>query len=170
MGELPAVRAADDANDSLKSYPTQNNDDFGLDDCDLALEEGLAIVQFLAGRLVAWRSATSRGGDVHVMESQPVASRGRVGLVRKPRAIEGGIEKIARRVARELTSRAVRSVRAGGQSHHEDAGVRIAEARDGFAPVFVIAVGFAFFARDLFSPRDEAGAFYASDYFGVERF
>jgi hypothetical protein len=155
--------------DSLERYPTQNNDDLGLEDIQLAFEEGLAIIQFLGGRFVSGRSTTTGGGNVQIVEDQPIASRGRVGLVRKSRAEEGGIEESARAVARKLTPCAVGAMCAGGESHHEEAGVRIAKSRDGFAPVFLILVGFAFCTRHFLAPFHEARTFTAGDDFFVER-
>lgn len=164
------VRITDgiDSQDSLECDATQHNDDFGLDEREFAFEEGLAVVEFFGCGFVAGRRATTRGGDVQILENQPVASRGRVGLVREPRAVEGEKEESARGVARELTACAVRAVRAGGESDHEDARLRVAKPGDGFAPVFLVAIGLAFFARNLFSPSHEARAFAAGDDLFVE--
>ena len=157
-----------DADNPIECNAAQHNDDFGLDEREFTFEKGLAVVEFFGRGFVARRRATTRGGDVHIAEDQPIASRGRVGLVRESRSEEGGIEESARAIARELASGAVGTVRAGGQPHHEDARVRVAKSRDGFAPVFLVFVGFAFNARNFFAPRDETRAFVAGDDFFVE--
>lgn len=157
VGELPAVRAGGIyAKHSLKSYPTQHNDDFRLKKLYFTLEERLAIVEFFGGGFVAGRSAATGGGDVHVAQFQPVVTRERIGLAGKSRAEQSRIEESARCVSGELSPRPVRAVRTGGESHHEDARMRVAKSGHGFAPVVMVTIGFAFFARHLLAPLHQA--------------
>ncbi|GJQ39577.1 MAG: hypothetical protein JETCAE02_19890 [Anaerolineaceae bacterium] len=48
-------------------------------------------------------------------------------------------------------------MRAGGESHHEDARLRVAESGDGLAPVFFVDIGLALDPRHFLAPSDEAG-------------
>src|SRR5205085_8177738 len=90
------------------------------------------------------------------------------GLVRESGLVEDGIHELARRVASEWTSSAVRAMSAGGQSHDEDSGIGIAEAGDGFSPVFPLAVGTTLLARDLLAIDDQARTTRAGNHVPVE--
>ena len=64
------------------------------------------------------------------------------GFAGEAELVEDGVHEVAGAVAGEGAAGAVGSVSSGGEAEDEDAGVGIAEARDGFGPVFLITVGF----------------------------
>jgi len=57
---------------------------------------------------------------------------------------------------------------AGSKSEHEHASMRIAEAGNGLAPIFVVAVGAALLARDALSIFHEARTARAGDDFAIQ--
>ena len=69
-------------------------------------------------------------------QNQPIASGFCLSLIREPGPVQRREKKIPRSVSCELASRAVGTVRAGGESHHEDARLRVAKAGDRFSPIF----------------------------------
>jgi hypothetical protein len=59
-------------------------------------------------------------------------------------------------------------VGAGSESENEDAGMGIAEAGNGFAPVLALAVGAALIAGDALTICDQTRTARAGDDFGVQ--
>ena len=59
---------------------------------------------------------------------------------------------------------------AGSESEHQDAGMGIAEAGDGLAPVFAVTVGAALLAGNLLAIRDQARTAHAGDDFRIQDF
>ena len=154
--------------DPVKGDLTQTDDDFGLDNLNLALKIRLAIIQLCWTGLVIRRSAATRRGNIHIFEDESIASGFRLSLVREPGPVQRWEKKSARSISCELTSRAVRAVRAGSKSHHEHTRLRVAKPGDRFAPVFVIFIGFTFYKRNFFTPFHKARTFTALDDFLVE--
>jgi len=154
---------------SVKGNFAQTDDDFWLDNFYLAFEIWLAIIQLCRTRLIIGRSATPRSGNVHILENKTIASGLRLSLVRKSGPVQRREKKSARSIASELTTCAVRAVCAGGKSYHEYACLRVAKARDRFAPIFMIFIGFAFNVCNFLTPLHQPGTFTALDYFFVER-
>jgi hypothetical protein len=76
--------------------------------------------------------------------------------------------ELAGSIAGKRPSSAVGAVRARSQSHDQHPRLRIAEARDGLAPVLVVAISPALLARNLLAVDDEARAAGAGDDFAVE--
>jgi hypothetical protein len=77
-------------------------------------------------------------------------------------------QEIARRVAREDPTGPVAAVRRRRQPDDEDPRVRVAETRDGPAPVRLVAEPGDLLAGDLLAPGDEAGAAPAGDDLGCQ--
>ena len=57
---------------------------------------------------------------------------------------------------------------AGGEAENKNARIRVAEAGNRFAPIFVLAVRASFFSSDEFAVRDEAGTACAGNNFAIE--
>ena len=71
--------------------------------------------------------------------------------------MEDGVHEVAGAVAGKGAAGAVGSMGAGREAHDEDAGVGIAESRNGFGPVFLVAIGFAARLADATNVGDESG-------------
>ena len=86
-------------------------------------------------RRVAGRRAADGGSDVDAAQREPVVARDARRLAGEPRAVERGVEEVARAIAGEHAPRAVRAVRAGREADDDEARAGIAEAGDRAAPV-----------------------------------
>jgi len=93
-------------------------------------------------------------------QREPVPRVLRGGLVGEPRLVERPHEEGAGAVAGKHPARPVGSVRSRREADHEEAGPRVAESRDGPAPVGLVAVGRLLSDRDpravLAQPRTAA--------------
>ena len=133
-----------------------------------ASKVGAAIVQFRRQRLVCRWSAAKGGGNISVLQFQPIAAIFRGGLIGKSGAIERLIEKISGAVAGEHAPGAICAMGGGRQSNNQQLCARIAEAGHRLAPVFPIAKGGAFLPSDHFAVVDEARAAFATNDLLVE--
>ena len=142
--------------DGIEGDPSQRDDDLWLDVFDLALQIRLAICHLLRCGFVARRRTATDSRDVNVVQGQPVSAVMRFGLACESGAEERRVEELAGGVAGEHAPGAVGAVRAGGESHSHHARLRVAKARDGFAPVFPVAIGATLEASNLFPPGNQA--------------
>ena len=110
---------------------------------DFGGEMGGAVADFLRGGLVAGRGAADDGADPELAELEAVVAMEGDGFAGEAELVEDGVHEVAGAVAGEGAAGAVGSVGTGGEAEDENAGVGIAEAGDGFGPVFLIAVGFS---------------------------
>ncbi len=78
------------------------------------------------------------------VSDQPVPARHAGGLAGIPGAVEGGVQPVAAPVTGEHAPRPVAAVGRGREPDDEDAGVRVAEARRGPAPVRLVGERRAF--------------------------
>jgi len=125
---------------------------------DLALQERPAGVALRWERVVARRRALHGGGDPCAAQLQPVAAMIGRRLVGEAGAMHRPVQPVARAVTGEHPPGAVGAVRGGGQSEHEHARLRVAEAGHAATPVVVVAVGGALDHADLLPPSHQAGA------------
>ena len=93
---------------------------------------------------------------------------GRRGLIGEAGFVQNWVHKIAGGVSGKRAAGAIGAVGAGSESEHEDARMRIAEARDGLAPVFAVAVSAALLAGDLLAIQDQPRTARAGHDFGVQ--
>ena len=106
-----------------------------------------------AGPEFGWNWPVLRGcaahsrGDVAVLQHEAISGGGGSRLRGEARRVEGTVQKVARTVAREDTSRAVRPVGSRRQSNQQQSCLRIAERRNGPAPVFPVSIGLALDGR-----------------------
>lgn len=150
---------AQHAPERLVAEPAQRDDDAGASEqLELPDHERAAPVALLGRRAIGRRRATDRGGDVGVGEHEPVFPVGRGRLVREPGAKQRPVEPISRPVAGEHPPGPIRPVGGRREPDQHDSGGGISEPRDRSAPILLVAVGRASFARDLLTPRDEPGA------------
>ncbi|HVB38003.1 MAG TPA: hypothetical protein VND92_05665 [Vicinamibacterales bacterium] len=98
-------------------------------------EVGQTARQLLWGRRVVGRGAPDGGRDIGVSQRQPIVDPLRRREAREAGAVERGHEEVAGAVAGEHAAGPVRAVRGRGEAEHQQPGSRIAEARDGAAPV-----------------------------------
>lgn len=164
MTELPCgVAGRIYPQDSLKSYPAKTDDHLWTQNLDFPLQIQLTVVQLIRGWLVIGRGATPGRRDVHVLQEKTIASRLSRGLVREPGAVQRREQEIPRRIARELTPRPVRAVRAGGKTNDQDTRLRVAESRHRFAPVILVDIRLALDARHFPAPRHQPRTFPAGN-------
>lgn len=90
-------------------------------------------------------------------------------LVGEACAMECAIEKIARTIAGEHASGAIRPVSGGREAEDKQLGTRIAEAGNRLAPVIPAEERATFGASDAFTVANQARAFAAGDDFLVEQ-
>src|SRR6185503_9128364 len=102
-------------------------------------------------------------GHVAVDEAQPVPAGDRDRAVREPRAMQRGEEEVARAVAGEDAARAVAAVRGRSEAHDQQAGLRVAPARDRPAPVLLVPEATDLDARHGAAPGPQAAAALAGD-------
>jgi len=94
----------------------------------------------------------------------------RLRLAGKTGPVHSRVQRIAGAVAGEHSPGAIGTVRARRQSHHPQAGVPVAEAGDGFAPVRPVAVGASLFTGYLLTPGHQSRAGAAGDEHLIQRF
>ena len=95
-------------------------------------------------RLVAWRSAANDCADPHAPQTEAIADVGGVWLIGETGIMQDGIKKITRAVPGKDPAGAVATVSTGREAEGQDAGARVAEARNGPGPVGLVDVGAAF--------------------------
>ena len=125
---------------------------------DLCAEVGGAVTNLLWGGLVAGWSATDDGANPELAELEAIVSADGDGLAGQPELVQDGIHEVAGAVAGEGAAGAVGTVGSGGEAEDEDAGVGVAETRNGFGPVLLVAVGLAAVFADGAAVVDEPGA------------
>ena len=133
---------------------------------DLGCEMRGAVADLFRERLVRGWGAADDGGDPGVFEPKAVGKGGAGGLVGEAHGVEDRVHEVAGAVSGEDAAGTVGSVGSGGEAEDEDAGARIAEARDGARPVFLVDVGAAAGLAYGFAVGAEAGAASAGDDFG----
>ena len=108
---------------------------------DLLIEPACAVGEFRGRRFVVRRRAAADGGDQDIAQLHTVVAAARAGLRGESRLIEHGIEEVARAVAGEGPSGAVRPMRARREPQDQDACRGIAEAGHRPSPVGLVAIG-----------------------------
>src|SRR3712207_3736224 len=108
--------------------------------------------------MVVGRNAARRERDPHVLQYETVVATFARRLGREARAMERGVEEVARSIAGEDASRAIRAVRAGREPEDDQLRVPIAEAIHGTTPVLVGEIRASLLDRDRLAMRDEARA------------
>src|SRR5271170_2014251 len=83
-------------------------------------------------------------------------------LVRKPSFIERLVEKIARTVAGENSSRSIPAMSGGRETQNQELRARITEARDRLAPVVPVHKRTAFLRRHFLAIADKPRTFSAA--------
>ena len=118
----------------------------------LPLEEWAAGVPLGRGGLVGRRRASDCCGDVRIAQFQAVAGSHRRGLVCEAAAMQGRVQEIARAVAGEHPSGAVRSMSSGCQPNQHHPRCRIAEAGHTAAPVVLVGESGSLVGGGLLAP------------------
>jgi len=122
-----------------------------LDDFELPLKIRPAVLKLRWERFVPRRRAADRCRDVRIFQREPVIPAHRRRLIRKPRAIQSPVKKIARPVACKHPPRSVRAMRRGREPQNQQLCVRIAEPRHRLPPIFPIKECAPLFARHFFA-------------------
>src|SRR2546426_8811765 len=135
-----------------------------------AFHVGLASGELDPRRLVLWRGAPHRGGDVAIPEDQAIVFRNGSRLIREAGAVQRPIQEFSAPVSRECAPGSVASVGRRRQADDEDFRVRIPEPWDGPTPVFPIAERGAFRPGDALTVSNEAGTPTALDDLGGDTF
>jgi hypothetical protein len=143
--------------------PAQHEDRARLEERPLAQEVLAAAADLLGQRLVRRRRAAGGGRDVAVVQDEAVAPRDGRGLAGEAGAVQGREEEVAGAVAREDAARAVAAVRGGREADDEEPRARIAEPRQGPAPVLLVLEPPDLDAGDLEAPRPQARTALARD-------
>ena len=108
-----------------------------------------AVTELRRCGLVLRRRTTYRGRNEAIVKAQAVVAIDRVGLRCEPGAVERRIEKVARRIAGKGTPGSIAPVRPGRKADEHQPRARIAEGRNGPAPIDALAMRAFAFARDL---------------------
>ena len=133
-----------------------------------ALQERSAVGQLLGQRLVVRRRAAGSGGYIESGQRKSVVPAGRRCLIREAGFKQHRVHELARSVPRERPSGAIRAVCARSQSENEHAGVGIAKAGNGLAPILMFAVCAALLASNALPVFDKAWTSRAGDDLGVQ--
>jgi hypothetical protein len=124
---------------------------------NLVGEVGGAVTNLLGQGLIAGRSTADDGGDPGMAELETIVAGDGAGLAGEAKLVQDGIHEVAGAIASEGTTRAIRSVRPGGQAEDENAGTGVAKARNGTRPVGLVLVGTAFRFTDSSAVVAQAG-------------
>ena len=147
---------------------SQGNDDAQIfQSLDLAFQKGSAVGQFPGQRLVAGRRAANGGGDVKIVQNQPIVPIRRRRLTGKSGFVQHRVHKVAGGISGEGAAGAIGAVGAGSESEHQDSGMGISEAGNRLAPVLPVAISAALLAGNSLAIRDQTRTAPASDDFGV---
>src|SRR2546428_13330872 len=122
----------------------------------LAFQVGLTSDEFDRRRLVLWRGAPYRGGDVAIPEGQAIVFRNGSRLIREAGAVQSPIQEFPAPVSRESPPRAVASMGRRRQPDDQDFRIQVPEPRDRPTPVFPIAERGTFRASDALTISHEA--------------
>lgn len=122
-----------------------------------------AVANLLRGGLVAGRSAAHYRSYPKPTQFKAVVAADGYGLAGQAEFVEDRVHEVAGAVSREGTAGAVGSMGAWGEAEHEDAGVGVAEAWDGFGPVLLVAIGLAAGFADASNVVDEPRTARAGD-------
>ena len=134
----------------------------------LTLQIAPAIQNFFGQRFVSRRRTTDCRGDVGVRKLQTVVPAQGSGLIRKPRFVQRGVEKIAGAIPCKDAPRPVTAVRRWRKAQDEKLRVRIAKSRHWLAPVGPLLEGSPLFTRHFFTIRHQSRAFSAPHNFFVQ--
>jgi hypothetical protein len=127
-----------------------------------------AIVALHDSRPVRRRCTTYTGGNVAIAQPKTVIPTDGLGLICQSGPVQGGIEPVARTVTGKNPSRSVATMSGGRQAADEDARTRIAKARKGLPPIFLISKCGSLFARDLLAPTNQPGAPFADNNLAIQ--
>jgi hypothetical protein len=126
-------------------------------------EVGGAVADLLGQRLVAGRSTADDGGNPGMAELETIVAGDGAGLAGEAKLMQDGIHEVARAIASEGTTGAIRSVSTRSQAKDENTGAGVAEARNGTGPVGLILVGTAFRFADAAAVVAQAGTALTGD-------
>lgn len=96
--------------------------------------------------------------DPGVAQVETIVAGLALGLRCKSGPMQRPVEEIARTISREHTASAIGAVGTGREPDDEKTGIRVAEGRDWFAPVFPVDPGPALSDGDGGAVVDEPGA------------
>jgi hypothetical protein len=136
MTELPTVRAGRIyPKDPLKSYPPQADDHLGIQNTRSPVRDKAGNYSIHRGLgLLAGGAQRPEAAMYISFRTRPSLRDAAEGWLANPSPVQRWEQKAARRVARELASRAVGAMRAGRQPHNKDTRLRVAKARHRSCP------------------------------------
>src|ERR1700680_2310210 len=105
-----------------------------------------AFRELLRRGLVGGRSAANCGGDVKILQLEPIVAVGGMRLAGESGFIQYREHELAGSLAGEVAARAVGGVRPRSQSQDQHPRLGIAEAGHGLAPILALAVSPALLA------------------------
>ena len=154
----PSARSARSAPSQAKA-PRATIDACALQQRQLALEVGQAVVALGRGRLVGRRRAADDSGDVGVGQAQRRrrGARSRAGW-RSPARCSARVEPVAGAVAGEHAAGAVGAVGGGGEADDRQPRRRVAEAGHRAPPVVLAAEAARRVGRACLAPLDQPRA------------
>ena len=109
----------------------------------------------LSGCLAGEVASKIMAGDLE--EAKAVVAVGRMGLVGEAEAMQRLVEPVSAAVSGEHPAGAVPAMGGGRQPHHEETGIRIAEARNRTAPIGPVMELPSLGPGDRFSMGDQSG-------------
>jgi hypothetical protein len=137
---------------------------------DLALQKVPAIRKLRGQRLIRRWRATQSSSHVCILQREPISAIDRTRLIRKSRAMQRLVKKIARPVTGEHASRAIRSMSRRRKPHYQKLSMRIAKARNWLAPIIPRQERTPLVPRDLFAIPYEPRTGATADNFLIQLF
>jgi hypothetical protein len=130
---------------------------------ELRDQVGQAVIPLGRRRPVSRGRAAVDGRHVRASQAQPVAGVLGASLVREFRAVERRVQPIARPIAREDAPGPVAAMGGGGQAHHHDRCLRIAESGQRLGPVRLSLEAARRLVGNPLAPFNQAGTSATAD-------
>ena len=143
--------------DLAEAYDDTNS----FESIDLSSEMLRTHANLRRSGLVTGRSAPYHGGNPCIAELQTIITRACLGLIRQADFVQNRVHKISRTIACKRTPGSIRSMRARSQPENQDAGPRIAEARNGPTPIRLIQICTALCLRNALAILSQSRASFA---------
>lgn len=152
-GICNSPRFAERIHRRFKANLTQSDNNADIfQQSDFFQKKWLAVENLLRGWLVERRCTAECCSDVAIGQRQSVTAVKRFGLIGETGFVQRPEKPVAAVVACEHASRPVAAVCRRRETDEQEAGIRIAEARDRFGPVFFIRETLYLFSSDALTP------------------
>lgn len=125
----------------IEGDPAQGHDDAqAAEQADLLDQVWPTGGEFSPGGLVAWWGTPDGRRDVAIPERETIVAVTRPGLIGEPRTIQSTVQEVPAPVTCEDPACPIAPLGRRREADQQQSRIRIAEARDRFSPVFLVAV------------------------------